>query len=1150
MRLQSNLIRLAATDLSNHLACRHLTSLDLSVALGLRTAPEWRSPDLVIIQERGKRHEAAYLAYLVEEKKLTVVNLEEIKDEQERLAETRRLMEQGVEVIAQGALAEGQWLGRPDALRRVANGGTKWDWSYEVVDTKLARETKAATILQLSLYSELLSKVQGCLPEWMWVVAPGNDFAGEAYRVTEFAAYFRYVKNRLAQAVVTGANGITYPEPVEHCDVCRWFSECDAQRRRDDHLSLVAGIRGQQRSQLEEWNTETMAKLAVLPIPLKERPQHGSREGIERVREQARVQVAARLENRPVHEPLLPVAAGRGFCRLPEPSADDVFLDLEGDPFVGEAGLQYLFGLAFRNASGELIYEKRWALNREEEKRAFEWLVDEIARRREANSRMHVYHFGAYEPGALKRLMGMYATREDEIDGLLRAGALVDLHQAFKQSTLAGLEEYSLKKIEVFYQFRRKTPLDESRAAMRYVEHALELERNLENMPDEIRTAMEGYNRDDCFSTAALQNWLEQERQDLMRQGIIVARPPEKSADASEKLQDKLDRAAALTERLCHGIPVDPAARSNEQSGQWLVAQLLSWHRREDKRAWQEGYRLAEMNDEDLLDERVALTRLRFVERVDCGQQVPTDRYSFDPQKSNVRAGKELYFGGDKFGEVVVIDHANGVVDIKKTKKTAEIHPSTVYMWSSPLPTDAQAGSLYRIGQWVASNGVDAPGRYRAGRDLLLRKPPRLLHGETLAPRASETPENTACRIGLALENSVFAIQGPPGSGKTYTGARMICEFVKLGKTVGVTALSHKVIRNLLDKIVEVAHEKNIAGVRCLHRDREGEESEGVAVARKDNDEALAALQSGKANVVGGTSWLWSPEPAFEAVDVLFIDEAGQMALADVLAVSQAAERLVLLGDPQQLERPLKGSHPDGAEKSALEHLLNGRKTIPADMGFLLPESWRLHPEVCKFTSEVFYEGKLSSHGITRSRVLEGHPWLNAPGLWFVPVEHVGNRNSSPEEGDTVAQIVEGLLMPGVQWFRGAGNRRSFKRSDILIVAPYNAQVSDLCARLPGMSIGTVDKFQGQEAPVVIYSLTTSSPEDAPRWMEFLYSLNRLNVATSRAMSNVILVASPKLLEPECRNPRQIQLANALCRYLEMATTIDLRTLQPTPINA
>jgi len=1139
MKTEPSGIRLSATDLSNHLACRHLTTLDLQVVRGEKRAPAWAAPDLAVIRERGERHETSYLAYLAQQKRLAVVNLAEIKGEKELLDETRRLMEQGAEIIAQGALADGDWFGRPDVLRRVTKRGAGWDWSYEVVDTKLARETKAATILQLSLYSELLEKMQGCSPERMWVIPPGADFAGEAYRVAEYAAYFRYVKYRLARELQNEGGRETYPEPVAHCDVCRWFRECDGQRRGDDHLSLVAGIRRQQRNQLEEWDTATMAKLAVLPMPLKQRPKHGSREGFVRVREQARVQVTGRTENRRVHEALLPLAEGMGFCRLPEPSADDVFVDLEGDPFVAESGLQYLFGFIFRNAEGQLSYEKRWALNREEEKNGFEWLVDEITLRQGANPRMHVYHFGAYEPGALKRLMGMYATRENEIDRMLRAGVLVDLHQAFKQGMRASVEEYSLKQVEAFYGFERRTPLDESRVAMRYVEHRLELGWKDVELPDSVREVMEGYNREDCLSASGLRDWLEEERRKLLQNGTTVPRPPEKSGDPSEKLRDKLDRAEALTQQLCDGIPVDPEARSYEQSGQWLLAQLLSWHRREDKRAWQEGYRLADLDDEDLLDERLGLTKLRFLKRVDVGKQVPTDRYSFDLQRTNVRVGKDVYFGDEKIGEIAAIDNTNGVVEIKKTKKTADVHPPTVYMWDSPLPTDGQAGSLYRMGQWVAANGVDAFGRYRAGRDLLLRKPPLLLEGEKLQPLASEKPENTATRIVLALGDSVFAIQGPPGSGKTYTGARMICELVKRGKKIGVTALSHKVIRNLLDAVVEAAQEKCVAGVRCMHRETSGEESDGVAVAKKNNDEALEALRSGKANVLGGTSWLWSPEPSFEAIDVLFIDEAGQMSLADVLAVSQAAKKLVLLGDPQQLERPLKGSHPDGAEKSALEHLLNGRKTISEDMGFLLPESWRLHPEVCKFTSSVFYEDKLSSHPIARSRVLEGHAWLSGAGLWFVPVRHDGNRNSCAEEVETVAQIVEGLLKPEVKWFYRAGNSRRLTEDDILIVAPYNAQVADLSLRLPKMRIGTVDKFQGQEAPVVIYSLTTSSPEDAPRGMEFLYSMNRLNVATSRAMSNVIVVGNPRLFEPECRSPRQMQLANAFCRFAEMARGVE-----------
>src|SRR5580704_6969169 len=1141
MKISSSQVRFSASDLSNHLACRHLTTLDLEVARGRRAEQDWAAPDLKVIQELGLRHEAAYLAHLGKQG-LTVENLGHIdyKDEKRLLAETLALMERGAEVIAQGALRDGGWFGRPDVLRRVEKPSARWAWSYEVADTKLARETKATTILQLSLYSELLGKIQGTTPEFLWVVPPGTGFAGEKYRVTEYAAYYRYVRKRLLETVGEGGDQETYPEPVEHCNVCRWFNECDARRRADDHLSLVAGIRRQQRDQFEEWSAETMAKLAALPIPLKERPKHGARAGYERAREQARVQVEGRTEKKLVHEALLPVAEGMGFCRLPEPSADDMFLDLEGDPFVGEQGLQYLFGFAFRDAKGKCIYEKKWALNREEEKKGFEWLVDETMQRRAANPKMHVYHFGAYEPGALKRLMGMYATREDEIDRMLRAGVLVDLHQAFKQAVRASVEEYSLKKVEAFYGFERATPLDLSRAAMRYVEHRLELGRleETEEIPEKFRAALEGYNEEDCVSTGELRDWLEEERRKLVEEGASLPRFVDGEEAASEELDERQKRVAALVAKLVDGIPADSSERTEEEQAKWLLAQLLDWHRRENKATYWEGYRLANLDDHDLLEERAGLAGLQFVKRLGEERKIPTDRYSFEKQETEARIDKDLYYKAEKFGCVVAMDLADRNIDVKKTRKTADLHPTAVYAWERPFNVKEHAEALFRIGEFVARCGVDAAGRFRAGRDLLSRRRPRLTAGETLDALAGEEVKNTACRIASALEDSVFAIQGPPGAGKTFTGARMICELVKEGKRIGVTALSHKVIRHLLEEVADAAKETKIAGVRCMQRTNEEAPTADIAIAQ-DNEEALVALASGKANVLGGTSWLWTPEAAFETVDVLFIDEAGQMALADVLAVSQAAKSIVLIGDPQQLERPLKGSHPDGAEKSALEHLLNGRKTIAVDRGLLLPETWRLHPKVCEFTSEMFYEGRLVSRDFLGNRVMEGHTWLSGAGLWFVPVEHQGSRNSSAEEVEVVARIVEGLLKPEVKWFSSAGNPRCLKEEeDILIVAPYNAQVSDLLVRLPRMRIGTVDKFQGQEAPVVIYSLTTSSPEEAPRGMEFLYSLNRLNVATSRAMSNVIVVGNPRLFEPECHSPRQIQLANAFCRYLELAKVV------------
>ena len=1182
MRLINGSIRLTASDLSNHLACRHVTSLDLEVARGRLGAPAWAAPDLKVIQELGQRFERDYLEHLRGlnapggGRKLDVVDLSEIKEEARLLAETRTLMERGVHVIAQGALSDKQWFGRPDVLRRVEKPSSNWPWSYEVVDTKLARETKATTILQLSLYSELLHKTQGVAPGNLYVVIPaaGKKFAEETYRVEEYASYYRYVKRRLLDAVEAGRENCasdnaanlkarsapsgsaqyalsfeaaessplpTYPEPVEHCNVCRWFRECDGQRREDDHLSLVAGIRRQQRDQFEIWSTETMAKLAVLPIPLKERPRHGSKAGYEKVREQARVQVEGRTQNALKYEPL-PIVNGVGFCRLPEPSPQDVFLDLEGDPFAGENGLQYLFGFALRGENGSLRYEKRWALNHDEEKRGFEWLVDEIMARRATDPRMHVCHFGAYEPGALKRLMGIYATREDEIDRLLRAGVMVDLHQVFKQGLRASVEEYSLKKLEAFYGYVRATSLEESRPAMRYIEHRLELGWGDTPLPEEIRSTMEGYNADDCFSTAHLRDWLERRRTDLLQRGEAIERPTPGEEAPSEELDERQKRVAALVARLTEDVPTDASDRTEEQQARWLLAQLLDWHRRENKATWWEGYRLAELDDEELLEDRCGLAGLKFLERLKLERGIAVDRYAFEKQETEARAERDLYRRGERFGEIVAVDVARRSVDIKKTRRMEDVHPGALYIWDRPFEVKEHAEALFRIGSWVAKNELDAAGRYRAGRDLLLCKPPRLLNSESIAPLLGEQPKETACRIGRALHCTVFAIQGPPGAGKTYTGARMICDLVKAGKKIGVTALSHKVIRKLLDEVVEAAELDKISNVRCMQKTEEEEPTEQIRVVEK-NEEAWGALRSGQANVVGGTSWLWTPEAACEALDVLFIDEAGQMALADVMAVSQAAKSIVLIGDPQQLERPLKGSHPDGAEKSALEHLLHGRKTIPSELGMLLPETWRLHPKICDFTSPTFYEGRLTSEHKLQFRVLQGHPWLRAAGLWFVPVEHEGNQNSSAVEVEVVARIVNGLLNDKVQWFRSAGNSRALKLEDILIVAPYNAQVSDLSARLPGARVGTVDKFQGQEAPVVIYSMTTSSPEEAPRGMEFLYSLNRLNVATSRAMTAVILVGNPKLFEPECRTPRQMQLANALCAYREMAIEINPETI-------
>jgi uncharacterized protein len=263
------------------------------------------------------------------------------------------------------------------------------------------------------------------------------------------------------------------------------------------------------------------------------------------------------------------------------------------------------------------------------------------------------------------------------------------------------------------------------------------------------------------------------------------------------------------------------------------------------------------------------------------------------------------------------------------------------------------------------------------------------------------------------------------------------------------------------------------------------------------------------------------------------------MSLSQVLAASRAAQNLIMLGDPQQLEQPQKGSHPEGSDIAALSYLLEGHPTMPEGKGLFLGVTRRLHPAICRFTSEIFYEGRLTSLPGLERQVISGDTPFDGAGLFYMPVEHRGNQNKSPEEIDVIVSIVEKLLAKG-KWTNEERETRSLQKEDILIVAPFNAQVSALREKLPGIEIGTVDKFQGQEAPVVIYSMTCSTPEDAPRGMGFLYSPNRLNVATSRAKSICILVASPRLMEPHCRTIDQMRWANALCRYKELAMTVSL----------
>jgi predicted RecB family nuclease len=1182
----------SATDLVGFLACSHRLALERAALAGLVRKPMRDDPQIDLIAKRGTAHEQRYRDELVASGK-RVVEIQpdgSLADRGDQLraaaAATIAALRSGVDVVYQATFFDGCWVGFADFLLRVERPSALGAWSYEVADTKLARHVKGGAVLQICSYVEQLTAIQGLEPEWLHVVLGGSAHATESLRVTDYMAYYRRVKHEFETAVAAGEPvypvTATYPDPVEHCDVCRWVVDCKAQRRSDDDLSLVAGITARQRRALKDRGVRRRRELAVLPLPVTPRLEGVSGQALARVREQARIQVEGEDAGAPAFELLEPernddggLVADRGFAVLPEPTPNDLFFDIEGDPFALEDGVEYLFGvlepaLADPGRPTEPMFHEIWSreadgsVTRAAEKAAFERLVDLLIARLDAHPTMHVYHYAAYEKTALGRLAQRHATREEEVDRLLRARVLVDLFRVVRQGIRASVESYSIKRLEPLYGLVREVELRSAGSSIVAFEAWLEggVSENGEVGEDILRT-IAGYNRDDVLSNLQLRDWLELRRPELERQfGVTVPRPPRlPEAEAPKPLTDKEQRTAELVAALTDGVPAERADRSEDDQGRWLLAQLLDWHRREDKAFWWRFYELAGMTDEELVDEREPLGKIELIEDLGVMNKAGSrlERYRFPLQDHGLKVGRTVINpetvkddGTKPCGTVQALDEVDLVVTLKRTVENMKQGQPKALIPLEYFATDVIRGSLLRTADWVLANGLDAPAPRRAALDLLQRRAPRLRAPGAPLKTATETSLQAAVRLGRELAGGTLAIQGPPGSGKTYTAAQMIVALVREGRKVGVTATSHKVIGNALDRIHKVAVEAGVP-VRIGQR-HAADEPPTCAHARPLGNvaEASAAILLDEVDVVGATAWHWSAAEVESSVDVLFVDEAGQFSLANAMAVAPAGRSLVLLGDPQQLEQPLQGSHPPGAERSALGHVLGDAAVIPDELGLFLADTWRLHPDLCAFTSEVFYEQRLASVPSLAQQALTGVAPATGTGVRWLPVAHDGDRTESVEEALVITGLVRDLLDVGATWTDRDGQTKPIGLDDIVIVAPYNAHVERISRTLAhaGLAtdrVGTVDKFQGQEAPISIYAMASSSPEEAPRGMAFLYSLNRLNVATSRARCVAVVVASPALVRVACQTPRQMQLANALCRLVEMAGEQPKRHLLAAP---
>ena len=1122
MQRVGTIVHFSPSDLNHFLECEHLIQLERT-----RNGREARVPDAHadLLFRKGLEHEHAWLERLRRQRKsITVIDAPAGDRDWQRDAErTLAAMRAGADVIYQGVLADEEWHGVSDFLVRVDTPSPVLGaWSYEAWDTKLARHSKPYFILQLCFYTERLAALQGVEPLSMHVILGTGE--PQSFRYHDFAAYYRTVRRRFLAAAREGRP--TSPYPVSYCALCHHGPACQAEWERDDHLSLVASIRRDQVDKLNAAGVRTVAQLAAFDIASHAALDIGIAEPtLRRLQQQAQLQTFHRQTGTHKYE-VLPAAPEHGFRLLPRPSNGDIFFDMEGYPyFEASGGLEYLFG-ATTVDTGVPVFHAFHASTRAEEKIAFEQFVDFVGHRLKQWPDLHVYHYAAYEPSALKRLMCEHATREEAVDDLLRRDVFVDLYQVVRQSVRISHPSYSIKKVRTFFMAGAGQGAV-SDGADSILQFANWLETGDPRLLDEITR----YNEEDCLSTLALRDWLLDRRADLERT-TRVELPWFTSSDgevSEQRLEEDASTAARVDRLQALGAP-----------GATLLAHLLGYHRRDAKPEWWACFDRRDKSIDQLLDD---VESVAYVEA--AGEPVPEDRprsrsfvqtVTFPVQETKLRPESKVRdpFTDTPAGEVVAINAAAGWLKLLRGPSLAARPVPRALVPDKPIDSAQQRRALARLADAMLEQAEKVGRRFAASRALLERTRPRI---RDLASGAHIQTLDLERQKALVrdLDSSYLFIQGPPGSGKTYTGARLIVSLLAARKRVGVAATSHKAIHNLLKEVEAVAQEEGIA-FRGLKKCTSAEDSVFAGrfvTSTTENEEC----ETSDADLIAGTSWLFARERMEERVDYLFVDEAGQMSLADALAISTAAKNVVLLGDPQQLPHVTQGTHPEDSGCSVLEHLLQREATVAVDRGLFLARSWRMHPDICRFVSELAYDGRLvSAPGCERQSISSAG--MHGAGLRYIAVDHRNNAQQSPEEAAAIADEVRRLLGAGSFTDRN-GCTRVLTPADILVVAPYNMQVRCLQAVMPaGVDVGTVDKFQGRQAPIVFFSMASSAGEDVPRGLEFLFNRNRFNVAISRARALAVVVCNPRLLEARCRTVEQMRLVNALCRFVDTAADV------------
>jgi len=1070
---------------------------------------------LSYLAEKGIEHESHFLAAL-RCRHGSVLTIPDDLDDTSKLSKTLEAMQAGAEVIFQACLEKLPFRGYADFLIKVDAPSDLGEYSYVAWDTKLAREMKPYFVIQLCCYSEMLEAMQGARPQSATVVLGTNEEV--PFVLGEYFDYYLAKKGEfLAQQESFDPEQM--PDPFLYASHGEWTGYVEERCQDTDHLSRIANITRLQIQRLASAGIETCADLTATKL---DRIPRLHDEILSNLKQQAAIQARSADIGTTAYE-VRPRKSGMpsGLSLMPPTNAADLFWDLEGFP-LEEGGLEYLWGCTYLDDHGGRQFWERWAHDHDQERQAFVEFIQFSYQRWRANPGMHIFHYGHYEVSVCQRLMGRYSVCEFEVDQLLRHGVFVDLYKIVREGLFVGEPAYSIKNIEHLYRGKRDTDVASGGESVVVYAKWREAPDGEEWASSRILSSIRDYNIDDCDSTLELAQWL---RGVQAESGIVYEAMGESTDGVEEREPDELD---SLQENLLALADSTTETEENRFLAKHL-AHLVLFYRREHKPTWWRFFERAAMSFTELYDDPDCLAGCRRTDRVPF-KKTPRARklvyeYTYDTnQEFRNRRFSEVYVLGLEAENATVesIDTESGTFLLSKMAEPAETIDIIANEWVNPKPI---VESLFAIGQkFLKSRELNKPLH-----DFLMRKPPDVDRDLLIAIDQADGDDKLG-KISDAitkLNNSLITIQGPPGTGKTYTASRVILNLLRLGKSVGVCSNGHKAIDNLLISIHELCEaEGESFAISKVQRDDELFEQYPFHQIRSTGDIG-EGIQAGGC-VVGASAWGFSRPEA--CVDYLFIDEAGQVSIANLAAMSPQAKNIVCLGDQMQLPQPVQGSHPEDSGLSILDYFLLDQSTVPADMGIFLNRTYRMHKNVNRFISDAIYGGRLGNDPDCDLQEIhleqDAHEAISASnGIRYIEVSHSGNKQASLEEVERIVSLIKSL--EGSTWTDKKGIDHPVKPKDILVVAPFNYQVNELKKRVgESARVGTVDLFQGQEAPIVIVSMTASIAADSARGLEFLLSKNRINVAISRAQALAVVVASDTLLHGSPGKLKDLRLYN------------------------